>query len=71
MNTEQIGQVLHAQPFKAFRLYLADGRNLDVDHPDFVARAPSGRTIVVYRQDDTFEIVDLLLVTSIEVRNGK
>lgn len=71
MTVEQLLQSMHAQPFKPFRLHLADGRRLDIVHPDFVARSPSGRTVIVYKPDESFEIVDLLLVVSIEVSNGK
>ena len=50
---------------------MANGRNLDVHHPDFVARARTGRCVIVYKLDDTFEVVDLLLVASLEVLNGQ
>ena len=34
--------------------------------------APSGRTIVVQQPDDTLNIIDLLLVTDVEIRpNGR
>ncbi len=71
MTTEQLGQMMHAQPFRPFRIRLADGRHLDVAHPDFVARSPSGRTVVVYKDDDASEVIDLLLVTSLEATNGE
>ena len=29
--------------------------------------SPSGRTMIVYQPDDSFNIVDLLLVTDLEV----
>jgi len=70
MNVEQLQRVQHAQPFRPYRIHMADGRSLDVHHPDFVARSPSGRTIVVYGPDDACEIVDLLLVASLELHNG-
>ena len=71
MTIEQLSTVHHAQPFQPFRLHMANGRSLDVVHPDFLSRSPSGRTVVVHhRRDDTFEIVDLLLVASIETLNG-
>ncbi len=70
MNVEQLQTVQHAQPFRPYRIHMADGRSLDVHHPDFVARAPTGRAVVVYKPDDTFEVVDLLLVASLEVLNG-
>ena len=71
MNVEQLQRVQHARPFRPYRIHMADGRSLDVHHPDFVARSASGRTIIVYGPDDTFEIVDLLLVASLEVLNGQ
>ncbi len=71
MTVEQLIQVLHAQPFRRFRIHLADGRHLDVDHPDFLARSPGGRTAIVYGSDETFEVIDLLLVCSLEVLDGK
>jgi hypothetical protein len=51
---------------------LADGREIEVAHPEFMTRSPSGRTIVVYQPDESLNIVDLLLVTDFEVsRNGR
>ncbi|MCK4343178.1 MAG: hypothetical protein KAY37_15800 [Phycisphaerae bacterium] len=71
MTVEQLVQVQRAQPFRAYRIHLADGRHLDVGHPDFLARSPSGRTAIVYKVDETFEIIDLLLVSSLEILDGK
>lgn len=70
MTVEQLREMAGARPFRPFRLHLADGRSLDVDHPEFLMPSRSGRTIVVSKPTDTFEIVDLLLVTSLEVKNG-
>jgi hypothetical protein len=42
-----------------------------VNHRDFLASSPSGRTIIVYQPDDSFNVIDLLLVTDLEVSNGK
>ena len=33
--------------------------------------SPSVRTIMVYQADDSFNIIDLLLVTDMEVKNGR
>jgi len=71
MTVEQLREMSGARPFRAFRLHLADGRALDVDHPEFLMPSRSGRTIVVSKPNDTFEIVDLLLVTSLELLNGQ
>ena len=70
MTIEQLRTVLRAAPFRPFTIHLADGRQIPVPHPDFVAQSPTGRTVIVYQEDDTFSIVDLLLVTELKVRNG-
>ena len=68
MRTEQLREVLQTRPFEPFGVHLADGRCLTVKHPDFLALFPPGRTFVVTLEDDSFEVVDLLLVTSLRVR---
>lgn len=67
MTIEQFRNVLQAQPFHPFSIHLADGREIPVAHHEFVAQSPSGRTVIVYRPDESFNIVDLLLVTDLEV----
>lgn len=67
MRSDELGQLLRAQPFRPFRIHLADGRAFAVQHPDFVARSPTGRSAVVYGPDGAFEILDLVLVSSLEV----
>jgi hypothetical protein len=62
MTIEQLARHLHAQPFAPFRIHLADGRSLDVFHPDVLAHG-GGRTFVVYTSEEEAETVDLLLVT--------
>jgi hypothetical protein len=49
-------------------MHLADGRQIPVVHREFLASAPSGRTVIVFQPDDSFNIVDLLLVTDLEVK---
>jgi hypothetical protein len=71
MTVEQLRQVWKADPFQAFTIHLADGRSIAVNHRDFLASSPSGRTIIVYQSDDSFNVIDLLLVTDLEVSNGK
>lgn len=75
MTTERIRQAYSEQPFQPFTIHLADGREIEVPHRDFMAVGPGGRTILVYRPDESFHIVDLLLVTDLHYspvtrRNG-
>ena len=70
MTVEQLRAVFRARPFRPFTLLLADGEKLQAPHADFVSQSPSGRTLIVYAEDDSFSIVDHLLVTRVEVHNG-
>jgi hypothetical protein len=49
---------------------MADGRALAVPHRDFIMVVPSGRNLVVACPDGTVDIIDLLLVTDIELKSS-
>jgi hypothetical protein len=68
MTIEQIRAFYEAQPFRPFIIHLADGREVPVNHREFIMAAPSGRTLSVYQPDDTLNVIDLLLVTDLEVK---
>ena len=71
MTIESLERLYRAQPFRPFTVHLADGREVAVEHPGFLARTPGGRTIIVTQADESFEVIDRLLVTSLSVRNGQ
>jgi hypothetical protein len=65
MTTEQLAQAIRAQPFRPFILHIAGDRALKVRHPEHIAYR-GGRTAVVFKDNETSEVVDLLRVASIE-----
>ena len=67
MTIEQLREAHKRKPFQPFTIHLADGRSFFVKHPEFLSHAPHGRTIIVYGEGEDFSILDLLLVTEIEV----
>ena len=67
MTSEQFRATLRLQPFRPFKIRMADGRAFDVIHPDFVAQSPSGRTVIVFQPDESYSLLDLLLMTELEV----
>jgi hypothetical protein len=69
MTAKEFRNVFDAQPFRRFTIYLADGRQVSVQHQEFAMLSPSGRTLIVYQEDDSFQVVDLMLATGVEV-NG-
>jgi hypothetical protein len=68
MTIEQLRNLYNAQPFRPFVIHLADGRSVPVNHREFVMTVPSGRTVVVAQPDDSLNIIDLLLVTDLEIK---
>ena len=68
MTVEHFPSALNAQPFRPFVMHLADGREIPVVHPELAVASSTGRTTVVVQPDDTFNIIDLLLVTDLKYR---
>ncbi len=67
MTSEEVRKHLRANPFQPFTVHLADGRSFDVLHSEFMAVSDGGRLAAITHKR-TFEVVDLLLVTSIELK---
>jgi hypothetical protein len=64
MVINAIREATRAQTFQPFRL--ADGREVLIPHPDFIAVAPGGRRVIVFHQDETMSILEPLLIVSLE-----
>jgi hypothetical protein len=75
MTSERLNEMMSARPFRPFAIRLADGELVRVEHPEFIARSPNGRTVVVFGSDDHMKILDVFLVTSLETvppgKNGR
>jgi len=69
---DTLRDVIHARPFAPFVLTLADGRELRVGHPEFVGFVGDKRTLMVsFPGSGHFELVDLILINSVEVGKPK
>jgi hypothetical protein len=66
VTIEQLRNAHQTRPFRPFTIHVADGRSFFVRHPDYLSHSPTGRTIIVYGENENFSIVDLLLVTELE-----
>ncbi|MFO7907683.1 MAG: hypothetical protein ACQESR_16505 [Planctomycetota bacterium] len=69
MDIGGIRKALHKQPFEPFVIRLADGRALQVPHPDFVAVTP--RRVIVGGEDDSWAVVEPPLVVSLEYNSAR
>jgi hypothetical protein len=69
MDIAGVREALHRQPFEPFVIRLADGRSLAVPHRDFVALTP--RRVIVGAEDDSWSIVEPLLIVSLDSMPGR
>jgi hypothetical protein len=67
MKAEELRNLLRAQPFQPFVIHLPEGRQVRIAHHDFARLSPNGRTPVAYDADESFNVIDVLLIASIEV----
>ena len=71
VTIEKFPEVLHSSPFVPFVVHLADGRQVPVDHPDFVSSSKSGRVIHIFHGPNAASLfLDILLVTALELKSG-
>ncbi len=68
MSIDEIRGAHRARPFRPFWICLADGREIRVPHPEFLAMGDSPRTVIVALPRRGFEIIDVHLITGISFR---
>jgi hypothetical protein len=73
MRIQELHELRDATPFRPFVIRTADGHSVPVHHHDLMISAPNGRTVIVYQPDSSFDIVDVMLVTSLRMKspNGR
>jgi hypothetical protein len=68
MNIRILRELHEARPFTPFTMTLADGRKLNVPHNEFLSFFPSGRSAILTHANDSFTLIDLLMVTTVDVK---
>ena len=68
MIAEDLKQLLRAQPFQPFTLYLASEKAFGVRHPEFASLSPQGRTLIIWRQRGGFDLLDVALIARVEIQ---
>ncbi|MGC1719806.1 MAG: hypothetical protein WA746_12535 [Isosphaeraceae bacterium] len=67
MTLDQFRQALTKQPFRPFRIILADGQSFTIEHPEFVAMDPRGREVTFYEEDGTQHFIEAMLIAEVIV----
>jgi len=68
MTKEEIRERLNLKPFKPFTVRLADGMEIEVPTGDHAHLHPGGRTLFVHLEQGGTKILDVALVTALEVK---
>jgi hypothetical protein len=69
MSADDLRSLLNAVPFRPFTVYLPSDKAFRIPHPDFALVTPKGRTMVVAQeQSDVVDILDVPLITRVEVQ---
>jgi hypothetical protein len=66
VRAENLQEVIRAVPFRPFALVVADGSQVVVHHPEWIAYG-GGRTAIVLEPDDRTHFIDVMLVTRLEL----
>ncbi len=70
MDSREIREALLQRPFKPFLMRLADGRELRVRHPEYVAVSPR-HLIFIDDQDDALTWIEPLLVVTLDFNGAE
>ena len=68
MTKEEVRERVLQKPFHPFKVRLADGLEIDVPTGDHFHLHPSGRTLFVHLDRGGTKIIDVALVTALEVK---
>lgn len=63
MTPEEFRKVLSERPFRRFSLYMPDGSEIEVRHPE--SADLRGRIVEITRSEGRFDLVDLMLVARV------
>ena len=66
MRIQELKKAKDQRPFRPFLIRMADGRELEVRHPDAVAWGHGDSRMLTYiSPTDDWELIDIMLVTSL------
>ena len=65
MQSSQLAPFTDARPFEAFTIFVAEGRTIDVQHPEMVMMGDYALGIWILHPDGQLELIDAALITAI------
>jgi len=71
MTVDELREVHQARPFSPFTLELVDGQKIRIRHPELLMFSKTRRAIAVASDTGGFKIIDVFLIQSIDLGDGK
>jgi len=66
MDIAGVREALHREPFEPFLIRLADGRSLEVRHPEFVAVGKRRIVVIANDEVESWSAIEPLLIVSLD-----
>ena len=70
MTFDEIRKPYYAAPIRPFEIVLANGRQVRVNHPEFMALSPDEDAVVVFEPDGHLTTDVPLIIAVKELKNG-
>ena len=73
MKSEKLRAAMHAAPFQPFKISVADGRSVEVPHPDFIAIMGERTAIVtspLEAANPSYLLIDVPMITQLEIQDS-
>jgi hypothetical protein len=65
MAPDRLRDALKTAPFRPFNVELPNGKKVPVKHPDYAFLSPAGRTLIVEKDNEGMEMIDVFLITNL------
>jgi hypothetical protein len=70
MKIEELKRAKDQKPFQPFFIRAADGREVQVRHPDAVAWYEDSPRVAICATKDGWEVIEVALITSLAMTHG-
>ena len=66
MITDEIKELMHAQPFRPIRIALGNRQSFVVAHTDYLMISPDRQTVVLYDKQGHFRVINAQQIRLVE-----
>jgi hypothetical protein len=70
MITDEIKELMQADPFQPMRIVLCNQQSFVVSHTDYLMVSPDRQTVVLYDEGGRFKILNALQIKIVEPADG-